>query len=329
VIEAWRYVHGVPDRSPVALDALGDAVDPKTGLLWVDCAELTVAELDSIVAQLKIHTVAAEDLRHGGQRTKLERYPDHFHVAVHDCVLPDDGLVDREVDVVFAQGWLVSVRQVPDDGDDPTPFSSEAVARRFERQRIEDSEDDEGFLLWALLDVIVDRYFVVTDRVDERIDAIEEIVFGDTALGETPREVFDLRRVLVRFRRALAPLREVVAELIRRDVECISEPAIIRMQDVYDHTLRVIDLVETQRELVTGLLEANLAVTSNRMNQVMKRMTSWGAILLGSTLIAGIYGMNFDHMPELHWVVGYPMALGLMVLLTVVLYTYFRRRDWI
>jgi magnesium transporter len=154
-------------------------------------------------------------------------------------------------------------------------------------------------------------------------------VFGDTATGETPREVFDMRRTLGQFRRAVAPLREVVAELLRREAECIGEAAIIRMQDVYDHVLRVIDLVETQRELVTGLLEANLAVMSNRLNQVMKRMTSWGAILLGSTLIAGIYGMNFDHMPELHWVVGYPMALGLMVLLTVVLYTYFRRRDWI
>jgi magnesium transporter len=157
VIEAWRYVNGVVDRSPVALEQLTAAIDPKAGLLWVDCTEPTAAELDSIIAQLEIHTNVAEDLRHGGQRTKLQRYPDHFHVAVHDCVLPDDTLVDREIDVVFGEGWLVSVRQPPEDGDDPTPFAIEAVARRFERQRFEAGGEDEGFLLWALLDVIVDR----------------------------------------------------------------------------------------------------------------------------------------------------------------------------
>jgi len=329
VIEAWRYVHDVPDRSPVALDKLAEAIDPKQGLLWVDCCEPTPAELDSVVAQLKIHGVAVEDLRQGGQRTKLERYPEHFHVAVHDCVLTDDALIDREVDIVFSEGWLVSVRQPPDEGEDRSPFDTEPVARRFEGQRFEDGGDDEGFLLWALLDVIADRYFVVTDRVDDRIDAVEEIVFGDTSTGETPREVFDLRRALVRFRRALAPLREVVAEILRREAECIGEAAIVHVQDVYDHVLRVNDLVETQRELVTGLLEANLAVMSNRMNQVMKRMTSWGAILLGSTLIAGIYGMNFQDIPELEWQFGYPVALGMMLTLTIVLYTYFRRRDWI
>ena len=213
--------------------------------------------------------------------------------------------------------------------DDPSPFDVGVVARRFERQRFEDGGSDEGFLLWALLDVIVDRYFYVTDRVDERVDAVEEIVFSDQPTGETPREVFDLRRALVRFRRAVSPLRDVLLELTRREADCIGDAAIIRMRDVQDHVLRVMELVETQRELVTGLLEANLAVASNRMNQVMKRMTSWGAILLGSTLIAGIYGMNFEHMPELHWYLGYPLALGMMLALTVVLYTYFKRRDWI
>jgi magnesium transporter len=329
MIEAWRYVNDVPDRAPVALDELAESIDAKQALLWVDCADPNEAELDLVVSQLNIHHVAAEDLHQGGQRTKLEHYPDHFHVAVHDCELASDELVDREVDVVFGEGWLVTVRQAPEDVDDSSPFEPGAVTNRFERQRLEDGGTDEGFLLWALLDVIVDRYFNVTDRVDERIDTVEEIVFSDTTSGETPREVFDLRRALVRFRRSVSPLREVVAELLRREADCIGEAAIVRMQDVYDHVLRVSELVESQRELVTGLLEANLAVASNRMNQVMKRMTSWGAILLGSTLIAGIYGMNFKHMPELHWYLGYPLALGMMLVLTAVLYTYFRRRDWI
>src|SRR5207245_2197240 len=204
-----------------------------------------------------ISHLAAEDLHHGGQRTKLEHYRDHFHVAVHDCTLVEDVLTTREIDIVFGDGWLLSVRQPSDNPSDPAPFALDKVIHRFEMERSEEEAWDEGFLLWSFLDVIV------------------------------------------------------------------------HSQDVYDHVLRVTDWIETQRDLLTGLLEADLAVVSNRLNQVMKRMTSWGAILLGSTLIAGIYGMNFKNMPELGWAFGYPLALGTMLALTIFLYTWFKRRDWL
>lgn len=329
MIEAWRYLHDVADRERVAFDRLADAIEPKKGLLWIDAAAPTADELVTLVDQLGVNDLVSEDLRQGHQRTKLERYEDEYHVAVHDCRLVGDRLVVREVDVVFGEGWLLSVRQRADDPDDPEPFDSGPVARRFELQRVERGTTDEGFLLWAMLDVIVDCYFDVTDAVDDRIDAIEQIVFDAGTQGEMPRELFDLRRMLVEFRRVIAPLREVVNELLRREAPGIGPVALAHLQDVFDHVLRVGELVESQRELLTGLLEANLAVSSNRMNEVMKRMTSWGAILLGSTLIAGIYGMNFRHMPELDWYLGYPMALTMMLALTVGLYTYFKRRDWL
>jgi magnesium transporter len=120
-----------------------------------------------------------------------------------------------------------------------------------------------------------------------------------------------------------------LAALLRREADCLGEAAIVHLQDVYDHVLRATDWIEAQRDLLTGLLEADLAVVSNRMNKVMKRMTSWGAILLGSTLIAGIYGMNFESMPELNWKYGYVFALGSMLALTIFLYTWFKRRDWL
>jgi magnesium transporter len=131
------------------------------------------------------------------------------------------------------------------------------------------------------------------------------------------------------FRRNASPLREVIGELLRRETDCVHEDSLVPMRDVYDHVLRVSDVIESQRELLTSLLEAHLAVVSNRMNQVMRTTSSWGAIILGSTLIAGIYGMNFKEMPELKWFFGYPMALGLMALLTIVLFLFFRRRGWI
>ncbi len=329
MIRAWLYRPHVDGHEDAPTDQLAELIDPKQALLWVDCVDPTDSELDSLTKQLEISHMAAEDLHHGGQRTKLERYRDHFHVAVHDCTLVEDVLTTREIDIVFGDGWLLSVRQPGENPSDPAAFALEPVIRRFEMERSEEEAWDEGFLLWSFLDVIVDRYFDVADRFDDRLEDVEEIVFSADTGDNIPKEVFDLRRGMVHFRRAVAPLREVLAQLLRREAEFLGDEAIVHMQDVYDHVLRVTDWIETQRDLLTGLLEADLAVVSNRMNQVMKRMTSWGAILLGSTLIAGIYGMNFKNMPELGWAFGYPLALGSMLLLTISLYTWFKRRDWL
>ena len=178
-------------------------------------------------------------------------------------------------------------------------------------------------------DVIVDRYFEVTDEFDDRLDTLEEAVFGDDGQGGVPRDVFAIRRDLMEFRRAAAPIRDVVNAIIRREVSFVSDEAIVHFHDIYDRVLRIVDLVESQRDLLTGLLEADLAVISNRLNQVMKKMTSWGAILIVATLVAGIYGMNFRYMPELDWHYGYFFALGTMLVSTGGLYLYFKRKSWL
>jgi magnesium transporter len=329
MIRAWLYRDEVEGHEDVATDRLTDAIEPEKTLIWVDCVDPTEAELDSLTTQFQISHITAENLHQGGQRTKLEHYREHFHVAVHDCSLVENRLVTREIDIVFGDGWVLSVRQPSDDPDNPAPFELDPVVRRFEVERTNEAANDEGFLIWAFLDDIVDRYFDIADRFDDRLDDVEEIVFSATTGDDIPREVFDLRRVMVNFRRVVAPLREVLAALLRKEANCLGDVAIVHLQDVYDHVLRATDWIETQRDLLTGLLEADLAVVSNRMNKVMKRMTSWGAILLGSTLIAGIYGMNFKTIPELDWFFGYPFALGLMLTLTITLYVWFKRRDWL
>jgi magnesium transporter len=227
---------------------------------------------------------------------------------------------------VTGPGWLLTVRHPAEDG---SQVDLEEVARRFELQRSEHSATEQGFLLWAIFDVLVDGYFSVTDMVDERLDGIEEAVFVEPPPPGIPQRTFDVRRDLTTLRRAAAPMREVVNAIIRKEIDFIDDEAIVHFHDIYDRVLRVGDLVEAQRDLLTGLLEANLAVTSNQLNQVMKKMTSWGAILIVATLIAGIYGMNFRHMPELHWQYGYALALGLMGVTTFLLYRMFKRRDWL
>jgi magnesium transporter len=295
-------------------------------LLWIDVEAPTEAEIRMLGEALHIHHLTQEDLLEAGQRTKLERVGDQFHVAAHDCELRGDTLFTREVDIVFAEGWLMSVRHGYEDGGPPMPI--DVAVKRFERSRFEHGSNDEGFLLWALLDVMVDRWFDVTDAVDDRLAENEELVFAEDGRG-IPRELFELRRSLVAFRRVAAPMREVVSALLRREAECIGEQAIVHLQDVFDHVLRVLDLLESQRELLTGLLEGRLAVMSNQMNLVMKATSSWGAILIVATLIAGIYGMNFRHMPELSWAYGYPAALGSMLVVTGALYLVFKRRGWL
>jgi magnesium transporter len=326
MITARRFVHGVKEPEPVDVKDLANARKGPGTLLIVDAVDFTVDELTYLADTLPIHPVALDDLRNANQRTKLERYGDHWHVAIHSVEVSGDELVVKETDVVFGEDWFLNVSQ-PVEGS--RPMDLDEVRRRFGRIRLECNDDDLGCALWALFDVIVDGYFTVTDLVDDRLDDIEEIVFGDEQHDAIPHEVFTLRRSLVQFRRAAAPVREVLATFLRREIEWIGPEAIVLMQDVYDHSLRIADLIESQRDLLTGLLEAHLAVVSNRMNDVMKKTSSYGAILLVSTLIAGIYGMNFRYMPELRLHFGYFIALATMAAATGILWVQFKKKGWL
>jgi magnesium transporter len=331
VIQAWRYEAGRPGREEASLDKLRDAVEPGRAVVWIDASSPEDDEtLHALKAELGMGASVVDAILNPRERTKLMRYGDYFHVAVHDCECSRGIVASREIDIVTGPGWLVTVRHPSDQGSE---VDLDEVARRFELQREEHSETEQGFLLWAIFDVLVDGYFDVTDLVDDRLDEIEARVFPDApdnpTTAKVPQEIFAVRSDLTVVRRAAAPLREVVNAIIRREIEFVDDAAIVHFHDVYDRVLRVGDLVEAQRDLLTGLLEANLAVTSNQLNQVMKKMTSWGAILIVATLIAGVYGMNFRHMPELRWQYGYALALGLMAITTFVLWRYFKRKGWL
>jgi magnesium transporter len=327
VIRAWRYVVGRDGREQVDPAHIREAVDPKKAVVWIDATSPEDEKpLHALKAELGFGATVVDAILNPSERTKLMRYGDYFHVAVHDCACAHNSVDSREIDVVTGPGWMVTVRHPSDNG---SQVDLDEVARRFEMQRTEHHATEEGFLLWALFDVIVDRYFEVVDTIDERLDDIEEAVFREPPPPGIPQTTFEVRRDLTTIRRASAPMREVVNAIIRKEIDFVDDEAIVYFHDIYDRVLRVGDLVESQRDLLTGLLEANLAVTSNQLNQVMKKMTSWGAILIVATLIAGIYGMNFSHMPELQWEFGYPLALGFMALATFVLWRWFKKKGWL
>ena len=329
VMQARRYVKGKPGSDLVDADNLADAIDPAHAVIWIDTDNPSADERERVTRQLQLAPLVVDALTSTQpERTKLVRYGDYFHVAVHDCDLQGDTLDSRELDIVMGPGWIVTVRHPASPSSD-RPFEVDEVARRFELQRSEHNSTEEGFLLWALFDVVVDRYFDVSDLIDDRLDDVEEDVFQDDHVTGIPQGLFVLRRALVEFRRASAPMREVLDAITRKDVPFVCEESIPHFRELHDRVLRMLDFIETQRDLLTGLLEANLALISNRLNTVMKKTTSWGAILIVATLIAGIYGMNFQHMPELDWSFGYPLALGSMVVAMGTLYFIFKKKDWL
>jgi magnesium transporter len=332
VIRAWSYRHDASGPEEIALADATARVDPKDGLVWIDCDEPQAPEIDRLLETFGVDEFAREDIAHAGQRTKLAHYTDHFHVAVYDCVL-DDSLQQREIDIVFAAGWLISIHQPPEDGD-PGAFPVDLVKRRFELQRIQYNQAQVGLLLWALLDVIVDRYFVLTESIDDRLDDVEDAVLAadDRRRSDgTTRsmELFALGKALVRFRRAAIPLRDVTAEIARKEVHCISDLAIVHFQDLADHVLRVSDFVESQRDVITGLRDAELAVASNRLSRSQQQIAAWGAIFLIATLITGVLGMNFRNAPDLDWELGFLVIFGLIALVGLPMFIYFKRKDWI
>jgi magnesium transporter len=287
---------------------------------WIDAVDLTDAELRDLTHEFGLDAMAVEDITEAGQRPKLEIYPNHAFVVAYAANL-------AEVDVFVGDDWVLTVRERNKANEVWEPDVARARCERFVA-----GERTVGIVLHAILDEIVDGYFTSLDGAEDNIEALEDDVFDPPkGVSETDiqQRLFAIRRDLVAFRRKVVPLRDVLAALLRGEIASVDAQALVLMQDVYDHLLRAVDTIDSHRELMGNAVDAHLAIISNRMNEVMKLMTSWGAILLVSTLIAGIYGMNFQHMPELGWEYGYPFALGLMALMTVLGYWYFRRRDWL
>lgn len=312
--------------SSVDTDDFGEisrALSDPDALVWIDICGPDEGELEPLVDVLGLHELAVEDVNKHGQRAKLDRFPSHAFLVAY--ARAEDGDMS-EVDFFVGANWLLTVRELNDHGES---FPIDGARARYERTRQVDRK--VGYLLYTLMDSLVDGYFSEADKVEDRLELIEEDLFehGPPVDGSLQQELLTLRRELIVFRRRVVPLRDVVLSLLRREIPWIEEQAILYFEDVLDHLLRVTDQIDTQRELMGNVVDASLALSSNRMNEVMKKMTSWGAILIVATLVAGIYGMNFQNMPELRWKYGYFMALGTMLATTGTLYLYFRRKKWL
>jgi magnesium transporter len=290
--------------------------------MWIDVVDPSDEELSTLQGLLDLHELSVEDSRRWGQRAKVEFYPGYIFVVLHALSLDaNDELIDAEVHVFAKQNlYLLTIRRAP-------LFTFDAAIDRA-RATSELGGEGIGYPLYLILDEVVDDYLIVVDRLEDLADDIEERVFGEDQDEGLQRELFNLKRLVIHFRRLAAPTRHVLDELADHG-GVVTQRLTPYYRDVQDHVTRTIELAENVGELLRSSLEALLAQASNRLNVVVKQLTGWAAIILIPTLIAGIYGMNFDHMPELEWLFGYPFALALMAVSAFVLYRVFRRRDWL
>jgi magnesium transporter len=315
-----RHPDGSVEELPrERIDEIDQLTDRDGTLVWVSATAPTNEDIVAIGGEFRLHPLALEDLHKQQQRPKLDTYERQHMVVAYEAV-PDapDGL--SEIHMFIGAGWLLSVTWTA------TPLL-DAVRDGFAARR-NGGPDTTGTLLYALLDAAVDSYFPVLDTISERIDALEDRVLEGDANRESLAEILNLKRRLLELRRVLAPMRDVANALLRRDLEIVDASSAPYYQDLYDHLVRVLDQVDIYRDLLAAVLDARLTVASNSLNAIMKRLTAFTVVLMVPTLIAGIYGMNFDLMPELRWPLGYPLALAIMAAAVVVSVTYFRRKGW-
>jgi len=316
-----RAIAHLPDGSApnVELADIDRVVGDKQSVLWLDIQDPTEADLELLRKEFGFHELALEDALRGGQRPKVDEYTDYYFVVLYGAELADEKIITHEIHCFWGPNYWVTLH------DDRVAEIDTAI----ERWRTADQHREFGvaYEAYALFDAVVDSYFPVADAIADQLEDLEERIFnGDASLV---REVFSLRKQLISFRRILAPLRDVLNELIRRDVEVFPETLVPYLADVYDHAIRVMDTLDLHRDLLSSAIETHLSVTSNRLNQTMRTLTALTIGLMVPTLIAGVYGMNFQNMPELSSPFGYPIALAAMVLSVVVLFIVFKQKDWL
>jgi magnesium transporter len=290
--------------------------------VWFDVQDPQESDAALLREEFGFHPLAIEDATRHHERPKVDQYEGYYLLVFYALGYSDElgQLVTQPMNLFIGANYLVSVH------NGPVPAIEETI-RRWQRNE-EGIAWDAGALLYALLDAIVDDYFPVIDRLAERVETIEEQIF-ERFDQSAMQDVFSLKRDLLNVRRIVAPERDVLNILIRREVPIFTAGTVVYLQDVYDHLLRVTDSIDTYRDLLSSALDAFLSVQSNQLNQVVKVLTVTSIVLMACALIAGIYGMNFEHMPELGWRFGYPFALGLMVVVSVGLVLFFRWRRWL
>jgi magnesium transporter len=316
------YRKGVLDDEGFPLSDVSEHLENPDSVVWVDCPR-SADQLQELADELGWHELAVEDALEAHERPKLDHYNTHLFLSTHAVRVNEDrsGLVVQEIDAFVGDRWFVTVRN-------DESYSMAPVLDRWDHSP-DLAAEGVAFLVYGLLDVVVDGYFEAVEAFDDFYDQVSEQIFSERPLApEQQRRWFNMRRALVKFHRLVVPIREVVSGLMRREHGVVPEQLYPYYQDVYDHVLRVTETTDALRDLVSTIVETNLSLRDYRQNQVMKKVTSWAAIIAVPTLITGFYGMNVPY-PGFARHSGVYVSTALIVALSAALFAVFRKKDWL
>jgi magnesium transporter len=328
VITCRVFVDGKASDERVDASDAGRVLARDDAFLWLDSVDPTDEDLAVLQATFGLHPLTVEDVKHQHQRPKVEIFTDYAFVVLRPIELTDGDMIEKELHAFVGRRFIVTLRPSP-------PCEMTEIVSRWERQPELFSEGG-GYAIYVLIDEVVDDYLSAVERFEDDVDVLEDEVFAEEDTGvrsvtdghDVQQHIFHLKREVVRLRRFAMPVRQGL-DLIQERPEIATSSLGPYFRDVMDHVIRVVELADNIRDLLTSLLEVRVAQAANRLNDIMKRVTSWGAVILVPTLVAGIYGMNFRHMPELGWRLGYPVSLITMFAAAAGVWWFFRRKDWL
>ncbi len=295
----------------------------KPGVTWIKVNGIHAVEnLQKLGDCYNLHPLVLEDILNTDQRPKIEDFDDYIYIVLRMInYSADNELTSEQISLILGKNFVISFQE-----GNAAIFAPILERLRTAKTRIRRSGAD--YLIYSLMDLIVDNYFVVLEQFGEALEYLEEEVVKHPTT-ETLQTIHQFKYDMIMLRKSVWPLREVIGRLERRESDLIQEATGIYFKDVYDHTIVAVDNIETYRDILSGMLDIYLSSISNRLNEIMKVLTIIATIFMPLTFLAGVYGMNFKHMPELEWLWGYPFALGLMLAISLSMLLYFRRKKWI
>ena len=296
----------------------------RAGVTWLDIEGVHDARvLEKIGECFGLHPLVVEDILNTDQRPKVEDYGDYLYIVMR--MLSDGGeqglFSSEQVSLILGANFVLSIQEGA-EGDVFEPVRSRIRTNKGQIRKL-----GADYLVYSLIDAVVDNYFIILEKTGERLEDLEEQLISEP-VPETLHGIHRLKRDMIYLRKSVWPLREVLSTMQRRDSSLILASTVLYLRDVYDHTIQVIDTIETFRDMLSGMLDIYLSSISNRTNEVMKVLTVIATLFIPLTWIAGVYGMNFKQMPELSWTWGYPAVWGLMATVAAGMLVYFKKKKW-
>jgi magnesium transporter len=321
VVNCATYSQGCRTAN-VELDEVHEVLKESNQFVWIGLHEPSEEVLTKVQKEFGLHELAVEDARNAHQRPKVELYGDSVFIVLRTAQMNKEHHTEfGETHFFVGPNFIVTIRH------------GASLSYATVRSRCESTPQlltkGQGFVLYAVMDFIVDQYFPVIQELEQELEIVEDKVFKERPSRETTEHIYQLKRELLEVKRATSPLVDICNRLMRFEIKCISEETRPYFRDVYDHAIRINEVVDNTRELLNTALEANFSLISISQSDVSKKFAGWAAIIAIPTMVAGFYGMNFKFMPELNWHYGYPFVVGCTILACVLLYYFFRRSGWL